>query len=246
MKRIAFYSIKGGVGKTATCVNLAYLASLEGHSTLISDLDPQGSASYYFRVRTKKKFKSRHLVAKPKKVDANIRASDYENLDILPSNITYRKLDLLMDDMKKSKKVLNTVFKPYEKDYDCLFWDCPPNITLLSENIFYSADLILVPVIPTTLSMLTYVTLIDFFDKKDLDRSKIVPFFSMVEIRKSLHRDIMEETIHSDSAFLKSYIPYSSDIEKMGIHREPVLCFKKTSKASKAYNELWKEIKDYL
>ena len=246
MKCIAFYSIKGGVGKTATCVNIAYLAATGGYSTLVTDLDTQGSTSYYYRVRTGKKFKSRHFVAKPKKVDKNIRASDYENLDILPSNITYRKLDLLLDDMKKSRRVLDTVFEPYAREYEYLFLDCPPNITLLSENIFYTADLILVPVIPTTLSMLTYETLLDFFHKKDMDVSKIVPFFSMVEIRKKLHRDIVEGIGETGASFLKTHIPYSADIEKMGIYREPVPCFKYASRASKAYQNLWEEIKAYL
>jgi Flp pilus assembly CpaE family ATPase len=44
---------QGGVGKTVTAVNLAYLASREGVRTLVMDLDPQGAASFYFRVKPK-------------------------------------------------------------------------------------------------------------------------------------------------------------------------------------------------
>jgi cellulose biosynthesis protein BcsQ len=55
MKVIASYNIKGGVGKTATAVNLSYLAAWEGNSTLVWDLDPQGAASFYFRVKPKVK-----------------------------------------------------------------------------------------------------------------------------------------------------------------------------------------------
>ena len=53
MKILATYNIKGGVGKTASAVNLAYLAALEGRKTLICDLDPQGATSFYFRIKPK-------------------------------------------------------------------------------------------------------------------------------------------------------------------------------------------------
>ena len=46
MKIFATYNIKGGVGKTATAVNLSYLAAMDGYRVLLWDLDPQGAASY--------------------------------------------------------------------------------------------------------------------------------------------------------------------------------------------------------
>ena len=55
MKTLAVYNIKGGVGKTAAAVNLSYLASEDNMQTLLMDLDPQGSTSYYFRVKPSKK-----------------------------------------------------------------------------------------------------------------------------------------------------------------------------------------------
>ncbi len=244
MKIIALYNIKGGVGKTATSVNLAYLAARDQYNTLICDLDPQGSASFYFRVRASKKFKSKHLVKKPEKVDDNIRATDYENLDSLPSAISYRKLDIILDQLKNPKKAMNQVFKPFRDEYDFIFIDCPPNMTLVSENIFLAADILLVPTIPTTLSMLTFDTLIKFFKKKKLNPKKILPFFSMVENRKNMHKTIMKEyTRAEDNQFLKTVIPYSAIIEKMGIHREPVACYSGSSKAAGAYEALWQEVR---
>jgi cellulose biosynthesis protein BcsQ len=116
-------------------------------------------------------------------------------------------------------------------------------MTLVSENVFHASDTLLVPLVPTTLSLLTYEQLLRFFVKSDLDRSKISIFFSMVERRKSLHCGIMEKLSHMETGVLKTPIPYSSDIEKMGINREPVICFRPTSAAAQSYRDLWGEIK---
>ena len=63
MTTLALYSNKGGVGKTATAVNLSYLAAQTGAKTLICDLDPQGSATYYFRVKPKLKSGAKGLIS---------------------------------------------------------------------------------------------------------------------------------------------------------------------------------------
>ena len=244
MSIIALYHIKGGVGKTAAAVNLSYLAAQDGAKTLLIDLDPQGSASFYFRVRPSKKLKSKSLIQGGKKVDQSIKGTDYEYLDILPSTLSYRKLDLRLNILKKSRTQLKKVLQPLKKEYRFIFIDCPPNITLVSENIFNVTNILLVPVIPTTLSMLTYEKLYQFFKDQKLDRSKIIAFFSMVEKRKKMHREMMIEIFGKKKLkFLKNYIPYAADVENMGIHREPVVCFKRNSIASKSYLEIWSELK---
>ena len=247
MSIIALYHIKGGVGKTAAAVNLSYLAAQDGAKTLLIDLDPQGSASFYFRVRSSKNLKSRLLLRGGKKVDKNIKGADYENLDILPSTLSYRKLDIRLNSLKKSKTKLKKVLQPFKKEYRFIFIDSPPNITLVSENIFDAVDMLLVPVRPTTLSMLTYEKLYQFFKDQKLDRSKIIAFFSMVEKRKKLHRKIINEKAEQGrKKFLNSHIPYAADIENMGIHREPVIKFKPNSMATQSYKQLWTEIKQLI
>ena len=70
MKVLASYNIKGGVGKTSTAVNLAYLAAREGRRTLLWDLDPQGAATYLFRVRPRVKGGGRGLVTRKRPMEA--------------------------------------------------------------------------------------------------------------------------------------------------------------------------------
>ncbi|WP_419661135.1 putative cobyrinic acid ac-diamide synthase [Desulfosarcina variabilis str. Montpellier] len=94
MKSIALYSIKGGVGKTAACVNLAHLAARKRGPTLLCDLDPQGASTFYYRIQPKRKYNSRKFLKGGKKIDKAIRGTDFENLDLLPADLSYSNLDI--------------------------------------------------------------------------------------------------------------------------------------------------------
>ena len=133
---ISLYSMKGGVGKTSAAVNLAYLSAKEGFNTLLCDLDPQGASTYYFRIKASKDFNTKKLLKGGKNLDVNIKATDYENLDLLPSKLSLRNMDLELDSHKNSKTRFNSIVKELSKEYEIIFMDCPPGITLLSENIF--------------------------------------------------------------------------------------------------------------
>jgi cellulose biosynthesis protein BcsQ len=245
MAIIAVYNIKGGVGKTATSVNLSYMSAATGNNTLLCDLDPQGSASYYFRVKSKKKFTADLFLEGGNGLERSIRGTDYERLDILPADFSFRNFDITLNDMKKSKKRLKRVLEPMTDEYKHLFLDCPPNITLLSENIFHAADILLIPFIPTTLSMLSFSKLLDFFKESGIDRKKLLVVFSMVEKKKSIHKDMMRH-FNGRKRILSTYIPYVTDIEKMGLYRQPVPAYRPDSKAGLAYSGLWQELEGYL
>jgi chromosome partitioning protein len=247
VKIIAVYSIKGGVGKTAAAVNLAHLCSESGRRTLLCDLDPQGASSFYFRTRPEKKLKAKKLLKEPDALLKGVKSSDYERLDILPAHISLRNIDIALGGMKRSEKRLREALRPLGANYDVIFLDCPPNLTLLSENVFNAADWLLSPLIPTTLSVISFEKLLAFFKKKELDASKIIYYFSMVEARKKLHSGTMDRMLSSASGdkakLLTVKIPYSSDIEKMGEKREPVTTFAPSSKGASAFKGLWDELK---
>ena len=243
MITIALYSMKGGVGKTAAAVNLAYLASAYGFRTLLCDLDPQGASSYYFRIKASRSFNSSKFIKGGRNIDENIKGTDYPKLDLLPSKLSYRNLDLALDDMKKSKSRLKMVFQEIEHEYDYLFLDCPPGISLVSENVFVAAEYILVPLIPTTLSVMTYEKLLEFFRKKEYDIGKLYVFFSMVESKKSLHIEIMEKIESGGERILRSRIPYRSDIERMGVYREPLPAYLPKSDSAVFFMDLWEEVR---
>lgn len=246
MTTLALYSNKGGVGKTAAAVNLAYLAAQRGYATLICDLDPQGSATFYFRVRPNLKRKACGLVNGHKQLDASIKATDYENLDLLPADFSHRNLDITFDRQKRRTRRLEMALKPLRKEYDLVILDCPPTINIVAENIFNATDRLLVPLIPTTLSVRSYEQLLSFLAESGRNFDQISAFFSMVDGRKRLHRELMTLLQERAGGVLQSPIPFLSQVEQMGIYREPVPAFAPNSVAARAYQALWAEIEQTI
>ena len=246
MTTLALYSNKGGVGKTAAAVNLAYLAAQSGISTLICDLDPQSSTTYYYRVKPKLKPKARGFLRAGKPVYKSIKGTDYERLDLLPADFTHRKLDTTFNGLRRRKHRLNMVLKPFKREYDLIVLDCPPTISILAENIFIAADYLLVPLIPTTLSIRTHRHLLTFLKEKKYTNKNVYGFFSMVDGRKKMHRQMVPAIQREFKGILRSSIPYLSLVEKMGIYREPVPAYAPNSPAAESYRNLWMEIRDRL
>jgi cellulose biosynthesis protein BcsQ len=245
MKIIATYNIKGGVGKTATAVNLACLAAMEGYKTLIWDLDPQGAASFYYRIKPKIKGGADKLLAE-RNLDNVIKGTDIPGLDLIPADFSYRNMDVQFSEYKKPARQLMKLLRPLSEEYHLLFIDCPPNITLVSENVFYAADALMVPIIPTPLSIRTHKQLLRHLKNKPMLELNLMPFFSMVDRRKKLHRQIITELPKKYPNISPHMIPYASQVELMGVRRAPLFTYAAHTPAAKAYEGLWQEIKESI
>jgi chromosome partitioning protein len=247
MKIVATYNIKGGVGKTAAAVNLSFLAARQGLRVLVWDLDPQGAATFYFRVKPKVKGGVQELINGKRELAGAIKGTDFENLDVIPADFSYRHLDIDLDQNKKPTKRIKRLLDTVKEEYDLVIRDCPPSISLVSESVFCAADALIVPVIPTILSVRTLQQLSHFMVKEKLNNLRLLNFFSLVDRRKKMHREIMEELNATRADILKAYIPYSSEVEKMGIHMSPVgATSSRSSLALKAYQALWEEVRDQM
>jgi cellulose biosynthesis protein BcsQ len=246
MKVLALYSIKGGVGKTTAATNLAWLAANEGRRVLLWDLDPQGGATFLFRVAPKVKGGGQALVSGKRDLLDAVKASDFENLDVLPADFSYRHLDLWLDSQRRPTKRLGSLLETMEDSYDLVVMDCAPSVSLISENIVRAADLLLAPVLPSPLSIRTLDQLADFAADTKGRTPPILAFLSMVDRRRTMHRDLEDTPPTQRVELATTSIPAAAAVEQMGLRRAPVVQWAPRSTPGRAYAALWREVVDRI
>ena len=243
---LATYNIKGGVGKTTSAVNLAYAAAREGQRVLVWDLDAQGAASFYFRIKPKIKGGFKKLLNFKRKLADAIKETNYPNIDLVPADFKNRNLDVMLADSKHSQQRLSDMLRTVASEYDFVILDCPPSLSMTTENVFLAADGLLIPLIPTYLSIRAYKQLQVFQKDRNNHQLLLMPFFSMVDKRRRLHCDLVEGFYQQHPEVMKIFISYSSVVEQMGRYRAPVQAFAASTPAAKAFFLLWHEIKKRL
>jgi chromosome partitioning protein len=245
MNVVAIYNMKGGVGKTTTAVNLAYLAAAGGQRVLLWDLDPQGASSFAFRVRPRVARFSKKSLQSGQSLAEAIKETDYGNLDLLPADFAYRKFDRLLGHFDKPARVVSSLFATIGREYDVVFLDCPAGFSLLTEGVFAAADVVLVPTIPTVLSLRMVARLVKWADRTE-SPSQLLAFLSMVDRRKALHQRISEWSAGQRAIFLDGQIPYASVVERMTVRRAPLPLFAPRDAATLAFVAIWGELQARL
>ncbi len=249
MTTIAVYSPKGGVGKTTTAVNLAWIAAESGLHVLLCDLDAQGASTYLFDRKAKKEAAKRLLRGKAE-LGRLIKETDHERLDLLPASRTYRDLDLLLDEEKKSRRKLKDLLDRGASDYDLVLIDAPPQMTLLSEAILRASRGLIVPVIPTPLAIRMIDELQEMLAERNFRVEDILMVFTMVDRRKRIHREIAESRagrywegdVRSAPLIAETLVPLRSDIEQMSVTRKPVAASRSARGSAPIFRALWHEV----
>jgi cellulose biosynthesis protein BcsQ len=161
---------------------------------------------------------------------------------VLPSDFSYRNFDVHLSGRKRPTERLLKMSRSLRDVYAALFLDCPPGISLLSENVLRAADAVVVPLLPTPLSVRMLAQLRDFIAANGWTDLVLLPFFSMVDRRKSLHHDVIASSLGQFPEMLSTEIPYSSEIERMSLRREPLSAYSPRGAIGQIYALLWKEI----
>ncbi len=233
MRVLAIAAVKGGVGKTTAAVNLSYLAAGRGARTLLVDLDPQGAASFLLRVRG---------AQTDSPADGLARPTEIARLDVLPAPpgwvVASDGLDASLPDPFWLANMLDAV----ADWYDDVILDCPPGLTELTDGVIALADTVAIPLVPSPLSVRTLDSMTARIGALRERPPAVHPFFNLADRRRRLHRDVIEAVQLARPETLSAPVPYSADVERMGVALAPVLRFAPRCAASQAFEAIWAEL----
>lgn len=222
MKVVALHSLKGGVGKSTAAVHLAHLSARAGRPTLLWDLDGQGAASWIFRVRVKEDAQPKRFFTDPEARWGAIRGSDWPDLDVLPADLSVVKLEDALRREEHPERVFAAALADLCRRYERIVLDCQPSLSPLTRCVFHVADALLVPTLPTALSLRTLATLHAHLKTHRRRGLLVLPFFSMVDLRRAMHRRVREFVRAEELGFLAAEIPCSVHVESAAAERVPL------------------------
>jgi chromosome partitioning protein len=239
---------KGGVGKTTSAINITASLASAGKRILLIDTDPQGNSTSGLGLDKDNLLGSLYdLYNGTKTIEAVIVDTALPFLKIIPSNIELIGAELELTMKEGRETILKDAVESVKQQYDYIFIDCPPSLSLLTLNALVAADSLLVPMqceyyALEGISMLlrTFNLIKDSFNPS-LEIEGIL--LTMFDGRNTLANQVSDELKkHFGDKVYRTIIPRNITLAEAPSHGKPVILYDIRSKGAQSYLELAKEI----
>ncbi|MGB9721665.1 MAG: ParA family protein [bacterium] len=248
MRKIAICNQKGGVGKTATAVNLSAGLSLAERRTLLVDFDPQANATSGIGIDYKNLEVSVYdCLFEPTLIKDAIIKTKWLFLSALPSipDLVGAEVELVSENNREQK--LKIALSNIETEYDFAIIDCPPSLGLLTLNALVSCDSVIVPIQCEYYALEGLEKLLGTLKtvKENLNPDLKIEgiLLTMFDARLNLSKDVVEEIRkHFTNSVFDTIIPRSVRIAEAPSFGKSVIHYNISSSGAQAYLHLTKEI----
>jgi chromosome partitioning protein len=247
-KIISITNQKGGVGKTTTCVNLAAFVAKVGNRVLIIDMDPQGNASSAVGVEpTKEDYTIYDVLIGECSAKEAIYKSVMEGLDVIPSTVDLSGAEVELVHLNNRENVLKTALQQVKREYDFIFIDCPPSLSLLTVNALTATDSIIIPIQCEYFALVGLGQLMNTV--KLIKKSTLNPnieiegvLLTMKDARSNLVNQVAEEIQkYFKEKVYNTFIPRNVRLAESPSHGKPIIMYDSKSKGAIAYQNLANE-----
>ena len=249
MRTISVINLKGGVAKTTSSVNIAYILNQKGYRVLLVDNDKQGDCSRGMNRRTQEgPGIDRIMVERKPDMTSLIQKTDYENLDIITANLNLltANMEVTMDRVRPQQTRLKNALQKVQEEYDFCVIDNAPDINVSVINALTAADDVLIPV---EVDDNTTEGMNELIDQIDEIKSELNPDLKNVRCFVSKYNKYNEahsqgaEVIREWYPTMDTVIRNSLAVAKSTYARTPVALYSKRSAAAEDYQTL---VDEYL
>jgi|TARA_B100000131_G_scaffold282967_1_gene290576 chromosome partitioning protein len=245
-KIISIINQKGGVGKTTTVINLAAGLSMKGKKILVIDLDPQGNATTGLGLSNTASSDTTiySVLNGNKKISEVIKNTDFENLDLITSNVDLSGLEVeTAGDSRRAFKLkdeLTSILNDSRASYDYILIDCPPSLSLLTIMALVASDALVVPLQTEFFALEGLTQLMKTIEriKNNLNPELSIRgiLLTMYDRRNKLSGEVEKEARnYFKEKVYQSVVPRNVRLSEAPSHGVPVLIYDRACPGSKSY-----------
>jgi len=244
---IGIINQKGGVAKTTTAINLAATLNQKGYKVLLVDVDPQANATTGVGIdKTNLEFSIRDVLLDECEIQEAIIPTDYEGLDVLPSNLGLSKLEKQLAGETAPEYILRRYLETVYEDYDMIIIDSPPTLGRLAYNVLVASDSVIIPVQTEYYAMEGVVDLLDAIkevEEKLYSETEIKGvLLTMHDKREKLTNEVVAlvQEYFNDQMF-KTIIPRNAPVKRSAADGIPCVIKYPESSGAIAYQKFTDE-----